>query len=262
MGEPAPSILTHFWSTLQGASQRVLFLDYDGTLAPFQVDRDRAFPYPGIPEILAKIQSSGHTRLIIVSGRTVTDLLELLGLENFPEIWGSHGFERRLENGSLQINDIEPEILRHLSDAYTWMQEHGYGGDCEKKPSSVAFHWRREDENKQRELEKAVRSAWTPLTKDTTLEIHPFDGGLELRYAGFHKGIAVDRVLSGYGSGAAVAYLGDDFTDEDAFRALKGRGLSVLVRETYRETLADCWLKPPDELLSFLKKWHRLSSDT
>jgi trehalose-6-phosphatase len=56
-----------------------------------------------------------------------------------------------------------------------------------------------------------------------------------------------------------VAYLGDDLTDEDAFRALKGKGLSVLVRKESRTTEADCWLKPPDELLDFLKKWHKLS---
>jgi trehalose-phosphatase len=262
MGEPAPDILTHFWSRLQTTSQKVLLLDYDGTLAPFQVDRDRAYPYPGVPEILAQIQSSGHTRLIIVSGRSVTDLLPLLGQEDFPEIWGSHGFERRLEDGTLHMGKIEPEILQHLADAYTWVQEHGYGDDCEKKPSSVAFHWRREDENKQQELKKAVRRAWTPLTIDSALEIHPFDGGLELRYAAFHKGETVKRILAECNSEAVVAYLGDDLTDEDAFRALKGRGLSILVRETYRETLADCWLRPPEDLLAFLKKWHRLSSKT
>jgi trehalose-6-phosphatase len=52
-----------------------------------------------------------------------------------------------------------------------------------------------------------------------------------------------------------VAYLGDDRTDEDAFKALAGRGLAVLVREELRPTAAAVWLRPPVELLDFLQRW-------
>ena len=62
-------------------------------------------------------------------------------------------------------------------------------------------------------------------------------------------------VLSETPEGSAVAYLGDDITDEDAFRAVKPRGLGVLVRPELRETAADIWIRPPDELLSFLRHW-------
>jgi trehalose 6-phosphate phosphatase len=54
-----------------------------------------------------------------------------------------------------------------------------------------------------------------------------------------------------------VAYLGDDVTDEDAFRAVKGRGLAVLVRAEYRRTAADIWIKPPHELKNFIGRWRR-----
>jgi len=52
-----------------------------------------------------------------------------------------------------------------------------------------------------------------------------------------------------------VAYLGDDATDEDAFRILNGRGLTVLVGPKYHFTAAQIWLKPPDELYDFLRSW-------
>jgi len=52
-----------------------------------------------------------------------------------------------------------------------------------------------------------------------------------------------------------AAYLGDDFTDEDAFTAIKGHGIGILVRKEFRPTEADIWIKPPDELLSFLSDW-------
>ncbi|MFZ1084043.1 MAG: hypothetical protein WAN35_03650 [Terracidiphilus sp.] len=52
-----------------------------------------------------------------------------------------------------------------------------------------------------------------------------------------------------------VAYLGDDATDEDAFQALSGRGLCVLVRPRWRPSSAHLWLRAPRELRRFLADW-------
>ena len=134
--------LETFWQQLQTASQKVLLLDYDGTLAPFQLKRNKAFPYPGVREILEKIQASAKTRIIIVSGRAVDDLLPLLGLKHLPELWGSHGFERQLPDGTRLVQEIDVNCFHNLARAFNWMKEHGYEADCEKKPSSLAFHWR------------------------------------------------------------------------------------------------------------------------
>ena len=65
----------------------------------------------------------------------------------------------------------------------------------------------------------------------------------------------VATILAEEGLSTPVAYLGDDRTDEDAFRQLRGRGLTVLVRDEYRPTAAECWLRPPSELLHFLDAW-------
>jgi trehalose-phosphatase len=77
--------------------------------------------------------------------------------------------------------------------------------------------------------------------------------------AGPGKGDAVRAILQESDSRVAVAYLGDDQTDEDAFHALKGNGLTVLVRPQSRPTAADVWLQPPQELLQFLQEWLRAS---
>jgi trehalose 6-phosphate phosphatase len=248
-------ILQDFWTRLKRADQKVLLLDYDGTLAPFQQERDKAFPYPGVRDILQKIQDSGNSRLIIISGRAIADLLPLLNLSAPPELWGSHGYERRLVDGTLSTPELDTNCLLNLDKAFNWAEEHGYSHACEKKPSSVAFHWRGSANNRKPQLEEEVRRAWTPFILEDKLAIHSFDGGLELRCEGFNKGEAVKQILAESGRNFAMAYLGDDLTDEDGFRALKGKGLSILVRKTYRDTLADCWLKPPDGLLNFLRNW-------
>jgi trehalose-6-phosphatase len=63
-------------------------------------------------------------------------------------------------------------------------------------------------------------------------------------------------LLSEAGPDTAIAYLGDDMTDEDAFAVTKLRGVGVLVRPEFRETAADIWIRPPHELLAFLSHWH------
>jgi trehalose-6-phosphatase len=55
----------------------------------------------------------------------------------------------------------------------------------------------------------------------------------------------------------ADAYLGDDLTDEDAFRALRERGLGVLVRTEPCPSAASLHLVPPRPLLEFLQQWHQ-----
>jgi trehalose 6-phosphate synthase/trehalose 6-phosphate phosphatase len=85
--------------------------------------------------------------------------------------------------------------------------------------------------------------------------LEPFDGGLEIRMSDRSKGDAVQSILTEVDIDAPVAYLGDDECDEDVFHVLENRGLRVLVRQHRRETAADLWLRPPDQLRDFLHEW-------
>jgi trehalose-phosphatase len=87
-----------------------------------------------------------------------------------------------------------------------------------------------------------------------------FEGGVEIRSRSAHKGDLVRTILNEVGANVPVAYLGDDKTDEEAFRVLNGRGLTVLVRPKHRFTATQIWLRPPDELVRFLTTWIRNSS--
>ena len=246
-----------FFARLRPAPRRVLLLDYDGTLAPFRQERDQAVPYPGVARVLERIMGGGGTRLVVVSGREVEGLLPLLGLEAPPEIWGTHGWERWQPGGRLERIPLPAGVRQGLErgrELETWGE---LQGRVENKPASVAVHVRGLPSGQAEPLLERVRSTWAALAENGTLEIHDFDGGVELRPGGRHKGTAVEEALAEEPAGAAVAYLGDDRTDEDAFRALSGRGLAVLVRGQLRETSADLWIRPPEELLDFLGRWER-----
>ena len=248
-----------FFGVLKKSQSRALLLDYDGTLSPFTVKRDKAFPYPGVKEILENIIQGGSTRLVIITGRGSHDLIPLLGLKQLPEIWGSHGAERLMTDGTHQETPVSDATAEGVEAAIRWIVEMGWGAHLEKKPFGVAFHWRGMQSANIREMTDKLLENLPHLTAGAGLSLHEFDGGLELRLPEITKGKAVETILAEMQSDTVSAYLGDDFTDEDAFVAVKQygtRAIGVLVREELRETHADLWLRPPKELLDFLRQWH------
>jgi trehalose 6-phosphate phosphatase len=244
-----------FEQRLTEASQKALLLDYDGTLAPFQIDPNNAYPYPGVTDLLKNILQRGDTRLVIITGRWIKDLMPLLQLERQPEVWGSHGLERLKEDGSYEIATMDEEPLKGLVAADEWIESMGLSDRCERKPGCLAIHWRGLSEDRTNHIKKEVNPKWSLIADHWGLKLEGFDGGLELRVPGMNKGDAVSTILEEMDNDSVAAYLGDDSTDEDAFNAIKGKGIGVLVREEFRPTAADIWLKPPEELISFLAGW-------
>lgn len=250
--------LEEFFENLKVANKSVLMLDYDGTLAPFKKDRNQAFPYKGVRNILQKLIQSGRTRIVIISGRWTKDLIPLLGLKQFPEIWGSHGIERLKPDGDYTIMDMPEKGLQGLAEADGWINKNGLGNYCEEKPGCLALHWRGLTYREIKDIQNKVLTEWSMIARQKNLLLNKFDGGIELRIPGINKGFAVKSILNEEGKETLVAYLGDDLTDEDAFKALKKRGIGILVRKKYRDTQAEVWLKPPQQLLGFLKNWYNI----
>jgi trehalose-phosphatase len=242
--------------SLGGAVRRALMLDYDGTLAPFHVDPARAEPYPGVREALSTILSAGHTRLVVVTGRATRDLLPLLRLDPGPEIWGSHGWEPPATSAT-DAAPAAPAVSVALSDLATLAADlEARGVRVELKPSGLAVHWRGVvAANDQEAIRQWLETRWVLRDLGRNLDWAEFDGGVELRLPGRDKGHVVDRLLEEMGPGTVAAYLGDDLTDEDAFRAIRGRGTGMLVRKELRPTAADFLLEPPEEVLDFLARW-------
>lgn len=252
-----------FFRRLESAPSRVLLLDYDGTLAPFQEARNEAVPYPGVREEVRRHLDGGKSRVVVVSGRAVEDVRPLLGVEPAPEIWGSHGWERLIPGRGLERSDPGERPREGLARGRKVALEGVPADRVELKPVSVAVHTRGLSRNAAEALLDAVRKPWAGLARSHGLDVHAFDGGLELRVPGRDKGTAIRQILRDEPSDAVVAYLGDDRTDEDAFRALADRGhraLRVLVRTEQRETEADLWLRPPGEMLAFLARWREAAA--
>lgn len=230
-------------------------LDYDGTLAPFRKQRDKAVPYPEVAAKLEEIVRGNHTRVVIVSGREVQEVVSLIGIEPLPEMWGVYGLQQRKADGKIEVAPVEPRHLNALCDALRWLEYQQLSGSAETKTGSVALHWRGLSPTEIEEVRGRVLLGWDAIARDTSLSLVEFDGGLEIRAPGVDKGDVVRMLLAEMGPDVPAAYLGDDVTDESAFVEIGDRGLSILVRPQWRQTAARVWLKPPDGVSDFLAGW-------
>jgi trehalose-phosphatase len=248
--------LDEFFGAFSGDASPLLMLDYDGTLAPFKVDRYTARPWAGISELLTGIQQQGKTRIVVITGRPAGEIAPLLAVEPAVEVWGLHGAERLHVDGRRELTEAPAQTRDKLGELNTRLREDPLGGLFEEKANAAVMHWRGVSPQKAKLIEKQTRELFEPLAREYGLALLEFEAGLELR-AGPEKGDAV-RTLLDEGENVRsqpAAYLGDDITDEAAFHAIKGRGLGVLVRRQRRESAAEVWLRPPEELKSFLIRW-------
>ena len=264
MTEESTKILEEFFKTFSVDTNPLLLLDYDGTLAPFRVDRSRARPYTGVREALARIQETGRTRIVVISGRPAKEVFPLLRgnppvLRDTVEVWGLHGAERMYTDGHREVEQAPASTQRKLDELREFLRHNNLGGEFEDKPNAAVMHWRGASPRTAKFIETRTRELFEPLAKLEGLTLLRFEAGLELR-VGRDKGGAVATVVSESAPGTPVAYLGDDITDEAAFRALNNVDsphLSILMRPEPRETAARLWLRPPSDLRAFLKKWNK-----
>ena len=244
-----------YFARVHRAEQRVLLLDYDGTLAPFHPDPRLAMPYPEVLEVLARVAESPGTHIAIVSGRPLEDLRKMLAALPHGEAWASHCWE--WSKGRVEDRHLPgPKARELLGQARALAQPLvEQGSRLEAKVASLALHWRGLPAANATRVHAAALELWEQFDGDE-LALLPFDCGVEIRAIGRDKSDAVEAAVSVYPD-AVLAYLGDDTTDEDAFRAIRPYGLGVLVRKHRRLTSARAWVSGPAELSSLLERWVR-----
>lgn len=262
--EPAPQTLQNFFSAFAPGTRPLLLLDYDGTLAPFRVDRSKARPYTGVREAIAKILHQGQTRLVVITGRPAREIGPLL--RGYPpiidqpiEVWGLHGSERLHADGRRELEEAPPATQRRLDELREYLRHNNLGGEFEDKPNAAVMHWRGASPRTAKFIETRTRELFEPISRLEGLMLLEFEGGLELR-VGRDKGAAIRTLVGEMPARTPVAYAGDDLTDEAAFIALNqidAPHLSVLMRPEQRETAANLWLRPPSGVRGFLKRWYK-----
>ena len=243
-----------FWNEVWRAGRRLLLLDYDGTLVPFRTDREKARPSPEVTAVLSGLAAAPGEEVAVLSGRPLEDLVRFLG--QLPiHLIAEHGWGVRRSDGETIQHPLPPEAADALRQAEEAAEAAGLGHLLERKRTSLVLHTRGFPARRAQEMERAGRRHWALSAAAPALALVPMNGGLELRAAARNKGTAVRELLEQAGPGALAVYLGDDFTDEDAFREVRPRGYGIRVGGDRRSSLASGRIESCEAVPEFLKDW-------
>lgn len=243
-----------FWPRLADAARKYLILDYDGTLAPFRIDRMEAVPLEGVVDCLMTIRDRADTNLAVISGRPVDEVVKLMG-ELGITIVGSQGWEIRLPGGEQRTARPSLAQQRRLEAAELEAASLGLAERTERKTAGVALHTRGMDPPKAKGLADDLERMWRKGAGEQGLECRRFNGGIELRLTGTNKGTALRDLLDGEPADTFSVYIGDDETDEDAFRQIEKTGVGIRVGPKDQASNARGRLADSHAVLEFLKEW-------
>nr|ADK11431.1 trehalose-6-phosphate phosphatase [Medicago sativa] len=273
-----PSALNMFNQIMYNTNgkQIIVFLDYDGTLSPIVADPDKAYMSKKMRVTLKDIARRFPTA--IVSGRCLDKLFSFVRLAELYYA-GSHGMDikgptnrRSTKKGNNDEVLLQPasEFLPMINEVYKILVEKTKcvpGAMVENNKFCLSVPFRNVDEK-----------SWAPLAEQVSLVLNDYPKlkltqgrkVLEIRPTiKWDKGRALEFLLESLGfansKNVFPIYIGDDRTDEDAFKVLRNRsqGCGILVSKISKETNASYTLQDPSEVGQFLRHlvdWKRTSS--
>ncbi|HVR98750.1 MAG TPA: trehalose-phosphatase [Thermoanaerobaculia bacterium] len=230
-----------------------LFLDYDGTLSPI-APRPELATLPDETRALLR-RLAARFPVAVLSGRGREDVADLVGLDELTYA-GSHGFDIAGPSLRHEVGHGIPDLIARASERLREELEGVAGVLVEPKRFATSVHFRLADEAEVPRIERVVEEVIAEhpgLRKGhgkKVFELRPdldWDKGRALLW--LLDELELDR------AGVVPFYVGDDVTDEDAFRELaNGRGIGILVAEEPRPTAASYSLRDTGEVRELLQR--------
>ena len=248
-----PSALEHVHEIAEYSRRIAVFLDYDGTLTPIVSHPQDAWLPDSMRQTLRSL--AARVPVAILSGRDLDDVRGRVLVDGIVYA-GSHGFDI-VGAGGLR-RELGAAYLSVLGSAETELREaldEIPGAQLERKHFSVAAHYRNVNQRDAFRVAlgmDAVAAKHRELRRIDEKKVYELLPDID-----WNKGKAVLWLLETLGlerRNVLPIYIGDDRTDEDAFRAIEKRGVAILVSEQPQITAASYWLNNPEDVERFLRE--------
>lgn len=236
----------------------LLLLDYDGTLTPIAETPMKALIPKGTKELLEKLSRRPYCKLGIISGRSLGDIKNIVGIKDIIYV-GNHGLE--IEGPKIKFeSQVSPRLKLIMRNIAADMQKRLLGikgALVEDKGLTLSIHYRLVDKKDLSVFKKIISEVTGPYIVRDKVKVNSGKKVYEIKPpVKWDKGKVVLWLLARqqFILGAKKilpVYIGDDITDEDAFGALKRKGLTVFVGEP-GNSKADYYLKNTGEVAKFL----------
>lgn len=250
MAKPLWTSIHQVESELGNVKVLWLGLDFDGTLAPLALTPDDAMLAEETRSTLTRLSSHRSIEVAVISGRALHDVRSKIGLEGITYV-GNHGMQ--IEGKGIKFEDAIAGALRPAVKEVALLLHRDLsaipGVFVESKDFSLSIHYRLADPSDVALVESRVETivAARPEVRARvgakTIEILPISDA--------NKGAAIQMLLALHpGRKWGVIYIGDDATDEDAFKALPD---AITIRVgAHASTSARFHVDSPAEVLEFL----------
>jgi len=238
----------------------LLFLDYDGTLTAIAESPNKALLPKQTRTLLRRLSASSRCKLVIMSGRALRDIKERVGLTNIIYS-GNHGLQM-WGPGVQPHPPVSPAYKAVLKQIRTRLRKRLSllkGVLIEDKELSIGLHYRQVNNAQISFVKTAFHQIAGPFLTSNRIKVTAGKKVLEIMPSGqWNKGKGVLWLLrtcraARHFQSIVPVYVGDDITDEDAFKALKDTGPTVFVGPV-KKSYADYYSKSTAEVFQFLER--------
>jgi trehalose 6-phosphate phosphatase len=239
----------------------LLFLDFDGTLAPIVSTPARVHLPSQTKKILRQLHSLSNIKLAIISGRNLDDIKKMVAISGIIYA-GNHGCQITGPNINWQhlfpiiwIKKLQ-KLYQELSVAMTGIK----GVLIENKNRSVAVHYRNIKNKDMVRFREVLKRISQPYLASSCIKASLGKKVIELGLVTmWNKGEAVNWLIRRLKHSKTIhsyipIYIGDDVTDETAFTVLKREGITIRVGPR-KQSNASYYLRNPLEVATFLNKF-------
>lgn len=234
------------------ARNRILFLDYDGTLSGFKKDPEDARPDNKLFSIIKKLTDDPLNTVVIISGRDKETLGRWFKSNTKIHFIAEHGvWLKNPDSDWYMMEQINNDWKSSVSQILEYYVDQTPNTFIEKKNFSLVWHYRKADPDLGIQRSWELKDQLRNLTANLNLEIMDGDKVIEIKYSGINKGRAAKSKI-GNDAYDFILALGDDWTDEYTFEALPEKAYTIKVGT--KTTRASLYIESVDMVRELLGK--------
>ena len=233
---------------LKLSNNKLIILDYDGTLVNFKDKPELALPDNNLINILNDLSNIKGMDIAIVSGRDKLFLEDNLGKLNI-NIIAEHGhFFKKKNKDWINLGNIDKVFLNDIHAILQSFSDRTPGTFTEKKESGLVWHFRKTDPELAIERVVEIETVLNSLLTDQ-FQILNLDKAIEVTSRKFDKGSAVNELTKNKKYDHIVC-IGDDVTDENMFKSLNEN--STTIKVGIKNTQARYYIEDPKGVVNLL----------